>query len=50
MATESTARTNPFSGLLDMLGLPRLDEIIPTPASIAEITGIPTISDIIKQE
>lgn len=43
---EERARMNPAAAVLDILGLPKPDEIIPAPADVAEIVGIPTISDI----
>jgi len=43
---DDRARMNPISGILDMLGLPKPDEIIPVPADIAVMEGIPTVSDI----
>lgn len=47
---EDKARTNPLSGVFDILGLPRPDEIIPMPVDIVEIADLPIITDIIKHE
>lgn len=47
---EEKARTNPLSGVFDMLGLPRPEEILPMPVDIGEIADLPIIADIIKHE
>jgi len=46
---ENADKTNLISGVLDMLGLPRLDKILPAPADVVEISDIAIIGDIIKQ-
>lgn len=44
--SNERARMNPIAAILDMLGLPTPDEVIPVPADVAEMVGIPTVSDI----
>lgn len=44
--SNERARMNPIAAILDMAGLPTPDEIIPVPADVAEMVGIPTVSDI----
>ena len=46
---EDADKTNLISGVLDVLGLPRLDKLLPVPADIVGISDIAIIGDIIKQ-
>ena len=48
MATpEQRATMNPFASALDMLGLPKLDELIPVPADVAQDMGLPTVASLV---
>lgn len=47
MATaDQRASMNPIAGVLDMLGLPKVDEVIPMPADVAGDLGLPTVASL----
>lgn len=45
-STTERAKMNPVSATLDMLGLPKPDQLIPMPADVATAIGIPTLESI----
>ena len=40
--SDERAKMNPFSAAMDMIGIPKPDQIIPMPADVAKAIGLPT--------
>lgn len=45
--SDQRAAMNPIAAGLDMLGLPKLDELVPVPADVAQDMGLPTVSSLV---
>lgn len=41
------AKLEPLPWVLDVLGLPQIDEVVPMPADVAKEVGVPTPRDVI---
>lgn len=48
MTPEERKRLNPVAVVLDALGIPTPDELIPMPADVASDLGIPTPRDLTR--
>lgn len=46
---EDRKRLNPLAAVLDAVGLPTPDEIVPPPADVARMIGVPTPGDVAKE-
>lgn len=43
------AEKHPLAAAVDALGLPELEDIVPFPADVAKMIGIPTPGDVAKE-
>jgi len=42
------SKMNPVAAVLDAVGFPKPDEVVPMPADVAADLGVPTIGDVVR--